>query len=1173
MRYVRSGVGCVLACVLAVTAVVVGPAAAQGATPAAAWNIASAAYPSDFRAQDNVGCETLDSQFFETSCARFVVTATNVGGKPTGEKTVTLTDAIPAGLTVHNIALFMESGPLAIRSQSIAQVEPNPVAEPGVKICSTVPVRCVIPGSFFAKQVEPNRHLLPGGMLTMYVSATVNTPATPGVLVNHASVSGGGIPGEASTSSQGTLEGGAPGFGLSMFDAPLLAADGLADTQAGAHPYGLTTQFGLNSTIRETPEGNVKATTVQDPRDVIANLPVGVAGSGISTPRCTLARLASRQAEQVNQGRSACPADTILGYIRTHPEGNSAAFGPLYNLIPDRGYAAELGYLDGLNSTHVLYVSLVPTPEGYVLSTAAREIPQVVLTEILVGVFGDPAARNRANAGVEGGGPYVYAPKPGDVPTFTNPSDCTGEPLMTTLYMDSWQSQGSYNADGTPNLSDPHWVKSQAVSSPPVTGCEALAGLFNPVLSVSASASAADTPTGLDVNLKLPQSEGVEALGTPPVRNTVVTLPEGLVVNPSSANRVGACSEAQIGWQGKTPAAEGELEDFNASPPACPHASQVGTVELEAPALPSEACKEATKPLQECPQASEREKTPLTGAIYLASQNENPFGSTLALYIVVNDPRTGVVVKIPAEVKGDPVTGRLTTRIDDTPQFPFSELRTHFFGGSTAPLRTPSGCGTYTVGSTITPWSAPQSGPPATPSASFEVTSGVGGGGCPGALPFAPSFAAGMQSPQAAAFSPFSVTVSRGDGEQSLSGASVVTPPGLLGIIKGVERCGEPQAAQGTCGAGSLIGSATTSAGAGPEPFWVHGGRVYLTGPYNGAPFGLSIVVPAVAGPFDLGNVVVRAAIHVDPHTAQITVLSDPLPQILDGISLDVRTVNVTVDRPGFLFNPTSCDPMNVTGTISSTGGASSGVSSRFQAAGCAGLAFKPSFKVSTQAKTSKKGGASLDVKVGYPSDAYPEGHRQANIRSVAVMLPKQLPSRLSTIQQACPDATFTANPASCPAGSNIGIATAVTPILAGSVAGPAYLVSHGGAAFPDLVIVLQGEGVTLDLVGSIDIKKGVTSSAFNAVPDAPISSFELKLPEGPHSGLTAVLPAKAKGNLCGSSLAMPTTLTGQNGTTIKQNTKIQVTGCPKAVKKKKAKAKKHKQAKHKKHKHRQAKR
>jgi hypothetical protein len=537
---------------------------------------------------------------------------------------------------------------------------------------------------------------------------------------------------------------------------------------------------------------------------------------------------------------------------------------------------------------------------------------------------------------------------------------------------------------------------------------------------------------------------------------------------------------------------------------------------------------------------------PLEGFVYVAAQNENPFGSLVAMYVVAQDPVSGVVAKLAGEVALNPVTGQIVSTFKNIPQAPLEDIELHLFGGARGPLVTPVGCGTYTTSVSFTPWSG---GAPVNTSSSFRVTGGANGTPCPNPRPFAPSVTAGMVNNQAGAFSPFTVTFSRQDQDQTLAGVTVTTPPGLLGILKGVERCGEPQASQGTCGAGSLIGHTTVGAGAGPDPFYVQGGQVFLTGPYNGAPFGLSIVVPAIAGPFNLGNVVVRAAVHVDPHTAQITVVSDPLPTILQGVPLDVRDVNVSIDRPAFMFNPTSCEALAVTGSLTSTEGASASVASRFQAANCANLPFKPSFKVSTQAGTSKKNGASLDVRVGYPSGV------QANIRSVAVMLPKALPSRLTTIQQACPEAVFKANPASCPAGSNIGFATASTPVLSTPVTGPAYLVSHGGAAFPDLVLILQGEGVKLELTGSIDIKKQVTSSAFNAVPDAPISSFELKLPEGPHSGLAAVLPAKAKGSLCGSSLTMPTTLTGQNGAQVKQNTKITVTGCPKA--KKKAKARK----------------
>ncbi len=374
----------------------------------------------------------------------------------------------------------------------------------------------------------------------------------------------------------------------------------------------------------------------------------------------------------------------------------------------------------------------------------------------------------------------------------------------------------------------------------------------------------------------------------------------------------------------------------------------------------------------------------------------------------------------------------------------------------------------------------------------------------------------------------------------------MTTPPGLLGTLKNVVQCPEPQASQGACGEGSLIGHTEVAAGAGSHPFW-DAGKVYLTGPYKGQPFGLSVVTPAKAGPFNLGNVVVRAAIHVDRNTSVLTVVSDPFPQIIDGVPLRIKTVSVTIDRPGFMFNPTNCAQRAVTGTIASVQGASVGVSSPFAVAGCANLPFKPSFAASTQAKTSKANGASLFVKVG-------SGPGQANIAKTRIVFPKQLPARLTTLQKACVDKVFDTNPAACPAGSIIGTAIAHTPVLANPLVGPLYLVSHGGAAFPDAVIVLQGEGIQLYLDGNTNIKKGITSSTFNSVPDAPISTFEVTLPEGPHSAFATNIPTKAKGDMCGQALTMPTTLTGQNGAVITQNTKIGVTGCPKTkIKKKKA--------------------
>jgi hypothetical protein len=381
------------------------------------------------------------------------------------------------------------------------------------------------------------------------------------------------------------------------------------------------------------------------------------------------------------------------------------------------------------------------------------------------------------------------------------------------------------------------------------------------------------------------------------------------------------------------------------------------------------------------------------------------------------------------------------------------------------------------------------------------------------------------------------MTVSREDGHQHIATVTIHMPPGLLGRLSSVTPCPEPGAAQGACGPASLIGHTLTSVGVGPDPYTVPG-AVYITGPYKHAPYGLSIVTPAVAGPFNLGTVVVRAKIEVDPHTSALTVVSGPLPTILQGVPLQIKRVTVTVDRPGFTFNPTDCSQLPIAATISGEEGATAPVLVPFQVANCATLPFKPRFTVLTQAHTSKANGASLHVKVT-------SGPGQANIAKVRADLPKQLPSRLSTLQQACPDATFTANPASCPAGSVVGTAAAVTPVLDGPLTGPAYLVSHADAAFPDLVIVLQGEGITLELVGNTDIKRGITISTFDTVPDAPISTFDLVLPQGPHSVLGANLPATAKGSLCRQALAMPTSITGQNGALITQTTKIAVSGCP----------------------------
>jgi hypothetical protein len=536
---------------------------------------------------------------------------------------------------------------------------------------------------------------------------------------------------------------------------------------------------------------------------------------------------------------------------------------------------------------------------------------------------------------------------------------------------------------------------------------------------------------------------------------------------------------------------------------------------------------------------------PLTGSVYLASQDNNPFGSLIALYIVVENPVVGVRVKIAGQTIPDPVTGQLVTTFDETPPLPFSDLKLSFFGTARAPLTTPAACGMYATETVMEPWSGT---PAVRPTSNFQITSGPGGSPCMNPAPFSPGFVAGSTNLQAGAFSPFTLTMTRPDADQTLGRVEMQMPPGLLGTLAHVKLCEEPQAAQGTCGPESLIGTTIVSAGLGNDPYTVTGGKVYITTGYKGAAYGLSIVNPAKAGPFDLGIVVVRAAINVDPHSAALHIVSDPLPTMLDGIPLQIQHVNVSVDRELFTFNPTDCNKMAIVSTLTSSQGATSQTAVPFQVTNCATLAFKPKFQVSTSGKTSRANGASLHVKLTYPASPY-----DANISKVKVDLPKQLPSRLTTLQKACPAATFEANPAACPPASIVGHAAATTPVLPVGLEGPAYFVSHGGEEFPNLIIVLQGYGTTVDLVGStfINTKTNITSSTFKTVPDVPVGTFELTLPQGKFSALAA------NGNFCASKLKMPTAFIGQNGAEIHQSTPISVSGCAKHKKaKKKARAK-----------------
>jgi hypothetical protein len=896
-------------------------------------------------------------------------------------------------------------------------------------------------------------------------------------------------------------------------------------TQAGAHPDA-TVAFTLNHAgtgIGAAPEEEVK--------DLTVNLPPGLIGDPEAVPACgreAFQRTFFTSAEPVPLSNG-CPQASQVGVamLSLHDVERPETV-PVYRIAATNGYPASFGM--PVAGFGIILNARLRSDGDYGVAVEVSDIaasPAPWSSAVTFwGVPADPTHDpERWNGETQSWGVSLNGTEV--KPLLSSPTWCESGPLTTGIAdVDSWQNPGHFLPE---NALDPNYL----AESPQPTGCEGLrfggAGA-EAALTFQPDIHAAETPSAYEAKLTLPYNEGPEALATPTLRDTTVTLPEGVVVNPAGANGLGVCSEEQIGYVGSGFPLPQPVH-FTGEAASCPSDSKIGTVEVHTPLLDHV----------------------LKGAVYVASEGENPFGSLLAIYIAVYDPETGIVVKLAGEVTPNPQTGQLTATFTNNPQLPFTELDLSFFGGAQATLATPATCGTFTTSSLLTPWSAPQT-PVVTSTDSFKIEGGPNDSGCVSGeaqQPNSPSLEAGTVNPAAGAYSPFAMHLSRSDGSQRLKAVDVTLPPGLAGKIAGVQQCpdsaialaksregvlgdGALEQSSPSCPTGSLLGTATVTAGVGPDPYPVSG-NVYFAGPYEGAPFSLVIVTPAVAGPFDLGTVVVRAALFIDQHTAQVTVTSDPIPSILRGIPLDIRSIDVNMTRSDFTFNPTSCEPMSVNGTVQSLQGTSATVSDRFQAADCASIAFKPSFTASTQAKTSKANGASLVVELAQKPG-------EANIHKVDLQLPLALPSRLTTLQKACGEAQFAADPAGCPAGSVIGTTTAHTPLLQVPLTGPAYLVSHGGAAFPDVEFVLQaderGGDVEIVLDGKTQIKKGITYSHFETVPDAPISSFETILPEGPHSALAAY------GNLCTQSLVMPTTLVGQNGAEVKQSTKIAVAGC-----------------------------
>jgi hypothetical protein len=861
-------------------------------------------------------------------------------------------------------------------------------------------------------------------------------------------------------------------FGIKSLVATARNSDGTVDVQAGSHPYEYTVSLGLNlhSDPQETPEGSL--------RDLVVDLPPGMVGNPLAVPRC-----AGADFEGITPN---CPGSTQIGVAHVRTEGLFST-DPVYNLTPPPGVAASIGFAVG--SLDSFQEATLRTGGDYGISVSDITIPNIEIQSISETIWGVPpdAKHNGERQCIDPESGLFFSPCSSEVtpiPFLSLPTSCTG-PLKTTLRVDSFEQPGVFQSKSVESLGEGGTPEG-------LNNCEALP--FNPTITVQPEATASDSPTGLHVNLHIPQSKDPNGLATANLKDTVVTLPKGMSLNPSAAGGLGACSPEQIDLHGPGPA-------------NCPDNSKVGTVSVETPLLDHS----------------------LPGAVYIARQGDNPFDSLLALYIAVNDPDAGVVVKLAGNVEPDPQTGQLKATFKENPQLPFEDFDLDFFGGPRGSLTTPPTCGTYTTTSDLTPWTSPE-GKDVFPSDSFEVGSGPGGGACPNTeaqMPNKPSFEAGTASVLAGDYSPFLFKLSRENGSQRIGSVNATLPPGLTGKLAGLAECSDAQIAQAasrnkegqgaieqqspSCPASSKIGTVTVGAGSG-APFYVQG-NAYLAGPYKGAPISFAFITPAVAGPFDLGTVEVRAPAYVNPSTAQITVKSDPIPQILDGIPLDIRSIAVSADRNQFTLNPTSCDPMAIGANAISTLNQGASLSNRFQVGGCRGLGFEP--KIALRLRGGARRGAFPRLHAVYtpkPGDA--------NLSDLVLRFPRSEFVEQGHFRTICTRVQFAAN--ACPSASVYGHVKAITPLLDKPLEGPAYLRSSNHN-LPDLVFALHGQ-VDAQAVVRIDSVKGGLRASLEDAPDVPLTKVILDM-QGGQRGLLV-----NSRNVCAKAYRASAQLTAHSG-------------------------------------------
>jgi hypothetical protein len=917
-------------------------------------------------------------------------------------------------------------------------------------------------------------------------------------------------------------------FGISAVDGQVTDAAGNPYTQAGGHPAAISVQMELNHQLDTDPLdffvgfGGGQVPDGGNPRDILTTLPPGLIGNPTAVPKCTAAQLAGGGTDNSFGIGTAptCPIDSQVGVV-TLETSMSNPFGilwqgtfPLYNMVARPTVPGSFGFQAA--GAPIMLDATLRSDGDYGLTVGSRNIPETLrlwgLTATFWGVPADPS--HDAQRCDLGGFGFVFeqgcGPTPAGLPPVAFlrlPTRCTpsGVGLQTTFSVDTWENPGVFTSGSffthlPPNFPDPAAPGPQ--QGP--TGCDVVP--FDPTLTATPTTPArASTPSAFRFELKMPQSNDPAGISEGDLKKVVVTLPEGVRVSPSSADGLGACTSKQIGLLG-TGFPDPNPIRFDMSDPSCPANAKLGTVQLETPLLDQ----------------------PLTGSVYLAAPFDNPFHTLLAIYLVVKGQ--GVVLKLPGKITTDPISGRITTTFDNNPQTPFTDLQLDFDGGPRAALVTPPACGTYTTHAVLTSWS----GAEVNSDSSFTLAQGPNGAPC-APRGFSPSFKAGPQVPDANATGKLGLEVSRSDSDQELGTIAVNLPHVLLGIAAAPVLCPDGPANAGTCPDGSQIGSVAVGAGAGSNPFWITNGRAYFTGPYKGAPFGLSIVVPAVAGPFDLGNVVVRSRILVNPHTAALTVISDPLPTILQGIRLDVRDVRVEVDRPGFMLNGTNCDTHQVEGTLTSVDGVVAHRGWRFQLTGCDQLPFAPKMTLTVGGRGHTRAGVSTPF-----TTTLSQSQDQAHVASVAVTLPTTLNALLPVLNRACSQAQFAAGQCG---GARAGSVVAVTRLLRDPLRGSAYFVRNPHRILPDLVLALRGQ-VALDLVGRVGVnpRTNQLTTRFSGLPDAQIEKFALRLVAGANG------PLGTTANLCSAKARRATASIGfraQNGATLNVRERLRVLGCP----------------------------